>query len=128
MTEHHREQTLGMAELWDALAREAENATKHKKAVAEGHVRPKHARNQIDSTEKAEQLPALSTPSGFQKPGALCRRSWAEIPRRCVEPYLLPLRDFLPHSKPVARISAVLVLTASWARGIDISPIGEQGH
>jgi hypothetical protein len=45
MTEHHREQTLEMAELWEALAREAENAANHKKAVAKGYVSPKHARS-----------------------------------------------------------------------------------
>jgi hypothetical protein len=45
MNEDHREQTLRMARIWEAMASDIEESTCLKKALAEGYVRQKSAEN-----------------------------------------------------------------------------------
>lgn len=45
MNEHHREQTLGMARIWEAMASDIEESTWLKTALAEGYVRQRSAQN-----------------------------------------------------------------------------------
>lgn len=45
MSVHHREQTLEMAEVWEALAREAESTDTPKKQIAQGCARQNTQRN-----------------------------------------------------------------------------------